>query len=433
MNTGCLTTFTRDIKTMDFETAFDYTARVVSFIEDTGLKLEDYNNIRIFAYSLGMLDYNNKLLEQYHVLIEDDVAPMAGLLPTNKADNVNITSGKENPKSFDPNKDSIIYEDKLTEKEREKLKDSDFGIPELRKYPLIDKNHVIKAIQFFDSCPRKYKSELKKRILKKAKEYGVTSKMFREAMENNDVEEVLNEASNNKKLLREQAMKMILDSIGLVDKGGKNVKKYKEMYEKMTDDQFHKHMIEFLQDDYQNFYLEILPNKSEPKMKDIEALLEYNGVPQTEYVYFRHDGDKDDPVRTKCRVPVGLETIRRVQQILSKKNTYSLDIDKRDSKTGQVSGESKIARIADTEAIGLRNYGAEYALKEFFGPRADNQVSKTEMYKQIAKYGYVYYDDLPYDITKSQTLLTTYTYMMGAGLANDLMCEPEDMKEKRKN
>ena len=36
-----------------------------------------------------------------------------------------------------------------------------------------------------------------------------------------------------------------------------------------------------------------------------------------------------------------------LQQILSKKNTYSLNIDARDSKTGQVTADDKIARISD--------------------------------------------------------------------------------------
>lgn len=61
----------------------------------------------------------------------------------------------------------------LSTKERNKLKDSDFGIPETRQYPLIDKSHVISAIRFFNKCDQKYKKELANRIKKKAKEFGI--------------------------------------------------------------------------------------------------------------------------------------------------------------------------------------------------------------------------------------------------------------------
>lgn len=58
----------------------------------------------------------------------------------------------------------------ITTKERNKLDDSEFGIPELRKYPLTDKQHVLQAVRYFNKAPDKYKEELAKRIIKRAKE-----------------------------------------------------------------------------------------------------------------------------------------------------------------------------------------------------------------------------------------------------------------------
>jgi len=122
--------------------------------------------------------------------------------------------------------------------------------------------------------------------------------------------------------------------------------------------------------------------------------------------------------------------IRRPQQILSKKNTYSLEINERNMKTGQVTGHSKIARIADTETYALLTYGAKAALKEYLGPRSDNMSSKTSMYKDISLYGYTYQSDMDYDIRSNQTLNTVYTYLIAAGLQNDLLELPEDRQIK---
>lgn len=66
---------------------------------------------------------------------------------------------------------------KLTSEQLKALPDSMFGLPKERKYPMPDKEHVIKAIQFFRYCPDKDKPELAKNINKKAKEYGLKVKV----------------------------------------------------------------------------------------------------------------------------------------------------------------------------------------------------------------------------------------------------------------
>lgn len=63
---------------------------------------------------------------------------------------------------------------KITNKKRNNLDDSIFGIPSLRKYPLIDKEHTLKAIQMFHHCPIEYKKELAHNINNKAKKYDIT-------------------------------------------------------------------------------------------------------------------------------------------------------------------------------------------------------------------------------------------------------------------
>ena len=70
-----------------------------------------------------------------------------------------------------------IQEKALSSKDRKELKDSDYGVPELRKYPLTDKQHVSSAITYFDKCEKKYQPELAKNIIKKIKEYDMHPKV----------------------------------------------------------------------------------------------------------------------------------------------------------------------------------------------------------------------------------------------------------------
>jgi hypothetical protein len=68
---------------------------------------------------------------------------------------------------------NVISESTLTRNERDHLTDSDFGIPEERKYPLNDEVHVIQAVRFFKDAPEKYRTDLAKRIVSKAKKYNM--------------------------------------------------------------------------------------------------------------------------------------------------------------------------------------------------------------------------------------------------------------------
>lgn len=67
--------------------------------------------------------------------------------------------------------EQFFAEAKLSAEKRNELKDSDFGIPEERMFPLNDEEHVKQAVKMFKHCPDKYKSDLAYRILKKARQF----------------------------------------------------------------------------------------------------------------------------------------------------------------------------------------------------------------------------------------------------------------------
>ena len=65
------------------------------------------------------------------------------------------------------------YSRRLTARDRKKLRASDFGIPELREFPMPDAVHVHAAEAYFRYAAEEYKPLLAHRILVKAKRFGV--------------------------------------------------------------------------------------------------------------------------------------------------------------------------------------------------------------------------------------------------------------------
>lgn len=66
-----------------------------------------------------------------------------------------------------------LQEKALSSKERNKLDDKEFGIPEERKYPLNDEAHVRAAVKFFNKVEPKYEESLARRIIKRIKELNL--------------------------------------------------------------------------------------------------------------------------------------------------------------------------------------------------------------------------------------------------------------------
>lgn len=98
---------------------------------------------------------------------------------------------------------------------------------------------------------------------------------------------------------------MIVTTMNKMDKSGTNGNKYKLFFKSMSDDQFSKWAKAFLSDNEENFYMEILPYKNEPKLQDLMEAGEYLKVPLDEYIYYKDNGNKDNPLRSKYKVPVG--------------------------------------------------------------------------------------------------------------------------------
>jgi hypothetical protein len=218
---------------------------------------------------------------------------------------------------------------------------------------------------------------------------------------------------------RDKIETMVLEVVKRMDNDKMlNYKRYQTLFKTMSDDEFESWANEMgheLDDTIQMFQLPF----EEMKMTQIKSAAEYLKMPLEEYIWYRHNDLQG--IRTKMRVPVGFVHIKRVQQLLAKKNRYAFDTDDITLKTGTVKGESKVASLSDPETFMLTALNADAALREFLGPRSDNQSAKQDMYRSIAKDGYVSLENLEGDITRSTTLNTMNVYLLGAGIKSDLI------------
>jgi len=231
------------------------------------------------------------------------------------------------------------------------------------------------------------------------------------------------------KAKRKKIEELILKFFEVIDPSGENKKKYQEEFDAMSDDQFSK-MIKKLKTD-EDFYLtlEAVPYKSEPTLDSMEAAAKIVNVRLHEYVYFKHDiDDPENPDRTRVRVPVGYLSVRRLQQLLSKKTGYNTSVDKRNQLTGQLASSNATGRLADEEVYALTIVNAEDTLKELLGPRADNRLKRQDMYRNISVNGTVSYKDLKGDLNEQPSINLLNTQLLAAGLKSDLIDNTELLK-----
>lgn len=91
----------------------------------------------------------------------------------------------------------LLDEKALSSKQRNKLKDNDFGIPEERKYPLTDKNHVLQAIRYFNKCEKKYEKQLADNIIQKINKFKLDVNVSNDNRFSNYYKGKINESVEN--------------------------------------------------------------------------------------------------------------------------------------------------------------------------------------------------------------------------------------------
>lgn len=234
---------------------------------------------------------------------------------------------------------------------------------------------------------------------------------------------------------RSKMEKLIYDFFSAFDKSGTNTKKYKALFEPMSDNEFKRFFNSFTMDENAYLILDIVDYERTIVIDDIERAAKVLNVPLFETVCMPFVSmDKDNIVCTPQKVIVGYIHIKRTQQTVMKKNGISTSIDTRSAMTGQVTANDKNGRETDLENSMLISIGLDHTLRELNGPRADDMVMKNEMLHDIATKGYVRYDDLTNNLENKTTLNTVNAYIIGMSLSTDLVTTglmlPKTLKEE---
>jgi len=221
---------------------------------------------------------------------------------------------------------------------------------------------------------------------------------------------------------RKEMETLIYSTFTALDPSGTNTNKYKAMFSKMSDAQFDSYFKTLFANDDIYLVLDVVDFEHALTIEDLTKAARVLNIPLTERVAMPFvNMDKDNPPVTKSEVIVGYLHLKRMQQMLSKKNTTSTEISVRSALTGQVTGHDKNGRISDSETSCLSTIGADYALREFMGPRSDDKVMKAQMYSDIATKGYCSLEDLTYNPLNKTSLRTTDAYLIGMGIKSDLI------------
>jgi hypothetical protein len=150
---------------------------------------------------------------------------------------------------------------------------------------------------------------------------------------------------------RKKAEQLIYDTLNKLDPSGLNTEKYKAKFKAMSDSQFLAYFKKIKDDDNMHLYIETdLYGKNQINMRSCRAALAFLKVPEEEYVYMRHKSPDGTPTRSKVKVPVLYLHLKRMQQLLSKKNKYNVNINSgnvRSRITGGLNASNKSGRLTD--------------------------------------------------------------------------------------
>lgn len=216
---------------------------------------------------------------------------------------------------------------------------------------------------------------------------------------------------------RKDAEALVYKVMDQLDTTGANTEYYKKLFSKMSDAQFYN----FFKKDFP-LRFQMRPFEIEPGMAEFKKAANIIKVPLFEkvylpYVYKNKDGK---PITTKsCLVIYG--HVKRMQQIVSKKNSMSTNITGRDMKTGLLLSEDKNGQVSDREMEALMVAGLNSVVEEFSKAKADAMESKDKMYNTISNIGMVKLSDIETNADDSLSRNLLNTYLLGIHIDSNLV------------
>ena len=230
---------------------------------------------------------------------------------------------------------------------------------------------------------------------------------------------------------RQQVEDIVYKFFDELDKSGTNTKYYRELLGNMTDAKF----LQFMKKDFP-FRFHYKPSVTEPTMSEIKKSLDALGVPLLEKISlpYLYQNDQGESVWSK-ECFVGYNPHKKVQQIVTKKSKWGLEVGNRDGKSGRLLGGDKGSSTSDREFEAMAGTGLVNTMKEVYGPKADAMESKNAMYAMIGTTGMCRLSDLPDTIDETLSKNMFNAYLIAAHINSNLINQGDytmrTIKERR--
>jgi hypothetical protein len=219
------------------------------------------------------------------------------------------------------------------------------------------------------------------------------------------------------KKTREKIEEKIYKAMDILDKTGQNTEYYKQKFAQMNDKEF----VDFFKQDFPlKFQTKVF--EIDPKITQIMDMLKFLKVPILERVAmpFMYENSKGVPVMTQP-VLVTYLPIKRLKQMVQKKSGFSVNISKRDYRTGLLIDTDKNGNSTDREFESLAIFGFDETLKELSSYRADAMNAKNAFYAKINNAGMVSQKDIPVDTDDSIARNLISAYLIGSHIQSNLV------------
>lgn len=219
---------------------------------------------------------------------------------------------------------------------------------------------------------------------------------------------------------RAECEDLIYRTFSAIDPTGANTQYYQQLFSTMDDAQFTKLISGRLP-----FRYHVAPFDNEPKMPDIFKAFKVLNKPLMEKVKLPYLAKNSDgvPIESK-ECLVGYMNIKRLKQMLTKKNNTAMEIAKREMKlTGRLQGSDKGGLESNKEFEGAMALGLENTTAEYARVKAASMKAKAEAYNTINVKGEVSFDDIDTERTDSISKNAMNVYLIGANLHSNLIDE----------
>ena len=221
-------------------------------------------------------------------------------------------------------------------------------------------------------------------------------------------------------LKKKKILKYVVESIAGIDPNGDNVKRYTDMFNKMSDKEFHQFMVN-MRDGKWQFHL-VIPNmtKKTPPANVI-ATAKKVGCELFHRLWLTDEGSGRKYLTRSKHVVLNLP-VRRMQQYLDKKLSVSESDTSIDGLTGQVTGADRSSSITNPEIQALNSKGLNKTLSELVTVRGGDIGAYGEFKRSLEEQGDASLDALESN-SISRTAKVTEILLAGMHIESNLTGE----------